>query len=255
MIQGLEKIKTFEDYELARKDLEYCLHEYKWISDSKNPKKEVEEELKECMKLLRANMDRDEELNLLSRIHTLKTKYIAIVRDEYKNELRTNIIGLFLTTEQFEAASQEVSFSDIITGLLRGNHEIKSYLKKKYMFTLSNIYGIVPAPQSLNIEKMDEILDYIAKNYELVDIDLSDRNERNEDLSLIPTEEPIGLKADIIKNINNTIDECINSFENKETSVKTNSNEKDDDKKSHHEKNKGHANEKMHEEEKGEIEK
>lgn len=219
MIRGLEKIKSLEEYELAKKDLQYCIHEYKWISESKNPKQEIEDELKKCMKDLHENMDRDEELALLSKIHTLKTKYIAIVRDEYKNEVKTNILGLILITEQYEAANQDVSFTDLISGLLRGSPEIKNYLRRKYMFTLSNMYGIVPAPQSLNIEKMEDILDYVAKNYDLVDIDLSDRKEINE-VSLTTVQEPVvGIKASAIKVINERFGayaENVSSQDNKE---------------------------------------
>ena len=251
MIQGLNKIKSIEEYELAQKELKYCIHEYRWISDAKDPKKEVEEQLKKCMKELRENMDRDEELNLLSKIHTLKTKYISIVRGEYKNDVKTNILGLILITEQYEAASQNVSFSDLISGLLKGTPETKNYLRKKYMFTLSNMYGIVPAPNSLNLEKMEDILDYIAKNYDLVDIDLSDRNQK--DMDLVPVQEPVvGIKASTIQSINKTAEKIINEkTDRKETKAKESHEESHVQTGSNKGKSKSHDKEV----EKGEIEK
>ena len=69
MIRSLEKIKTLEEYNIAKKDLDYCVSEYKWVSESENPKLEIEEEIKACSDELHEGMDYDEELDLLEKIH------------------------------------------------------------------------------------------------------------------------------------------------------------------------------------------
>ena len=210
MIRSLEKIKTLEEYNIAKKDLDYYVSEYKWVSKSENPKLEIEEEIKACSDELHEGMDYDEELDLLEKIHTLKTKDISIIRGKYKPALRRNITGLVLMMEQFEAANQDISFGELAKGLIKGDTETKEYFRKKYMFTLANMYGSVPAPESLNIESRDDILDYIAKNYDLVDIDLSDRNVSDEEVGLVPFEEPVvGIKSKVLEVANREVDKCI----------------------------------------------
>ena len=213
MIQGLVKIKSIEEYENAKKSLVYCISEYKWATESENPRKEIEDEIKACSIELKSGMNRDEEFKLLNKIHLLKTKYISIVRDKYKSALKRNINALVLMLEHFEASNQKVKFGDLIKGIIAGNPETKEYVKKKYMFTLANMYGTTPAPVSLNIESMDDILDYMDKNYELVDIDLSDKKEAREELGLTLFEEPIvGIKAALLASIGRTVDDCIENY-------------------------------------------
>lgn len=210
MIQELKKIKSITEYEATKKSLEYCISEYKWISDSKNPKQEIEDEIKVCSAELRKGMEKEKELELLSKIHLLKTKYISIAHDEYKSALKRNINAFVLMLEQFEAANQEIKFGNLVKGIITGDSKTKEYIKKKYMFTLANLYGTTPAPQSLNVESMSDILEYMDKNYDLVDIDLSDRKE---ELGLTLFEEPlVGVKAAVLASIGRTTDECIKQY-------------------------------------------
>lgn len=213
MIRGLDKIKSIEEYETAKKGLEYCISEYKWISEAENPKQEIEEEIKACNAELRKDMDKKEEFRLLNKIHLLKTKHISIAHGEYKSALKSNINAFVLMIEQFEAANQKMKFTDLVKGIISGSPETKEYMKKKYMFTFANMYGTTPAPVSLNVESMDDILEYIDKNYDLVDIDLSDRKEEKEEFGLTLFEEPIvGMKAVLLKSIGSTVDKTIDNY-------------------------------------------
>lgn len=233
MIRGLEKIKSKEEYELAKKDLEYCINEYKWISDSKNPKKDIEDELMKCSATLDDIKEKEskspdekfesEELAVLSRIQTLKTKYFPVVRGEYKSTLRQNITGLVLMLEEFEASNKAVKFGDIVKGILSGDKDMLDYLKKKYMLSLSNMYGAVPAPENLNLEKVSDILEYMAKNYDLATIDLSDSIKTNGELSMVPIQEPVvGIKADVIRSVNEKTDTYIQVLVSKEEAKTSN---------------------------------
>lgn len=228
MIRSLEKIKTLEEYKLAKKDLDYCVSEYKWVSESENPKLEIEEEIKACSDELHEGMECEEERDLLERIHTLETKYTSIISGKYKAALRRNITGLVLMLEQFEAANQNISFVELAKGIIRGDTGTKEYFRKKYMFTLANMYGSVPAPESLNIESMDDILDYMAKNYDLVDIDLSDRNVRNEEVGLVPFEEPVvGIKSKVLEVANREVDKCIEGLSQDSVDLERNDNNRE----------------------------
>ena len=180
-IKGLDKLKNEEEYTEAKRNFDYYMSEYEWVSNSKNPKGEIEDELRECNKELHADMEQDEERNLLSKIQTLKTKYIQVARGEYAANLKGNISALLLMLEQYEASNEKRNFSDLTKGIFKGDPDTKEYLKKKYMLSWSNMYGVTKAPESLNVEPMEDILDYMAKNYDLVDIDLSDRKDGKEE--------------------------------------------------------------------------
>lgn len=222
-IRGLEKIESFEAYNEAKEQLNYYVSEYRWmleaensVSEDKKPKTVVETELRACSKALRAGMETDDEFKLLARIHELKTKYIAIINEQYKPALKRNINGLVLMIEQFEAAHQNINFTDLVKGILSGDNEVKEYLRKKYTFTLANMYGTAPAPECLNVEKMEDILDYMDKNYSLVDIELEGREARAErlanenQLAIATYEEPvIGLKAKVLERTNLEADKVI----------------------------------------------
>lgn len=213
MIRELEKIKSMEEYIATKKSLEYCISEYKWIMDAKNPKQEIEDEIKACSTELKVGMDEKDEFQLLNKIHLLKTKYISIVQDKYKPALKRNINAFVLMLEQFEAANKEMKFGDVVKGIVSGSPEVKEHLRKKYMFSFANMYGTTPAPESLNVESMDDILEYMDRNYELVDIDLSDRKEARDEVGLTLFEEaPLGMKAALLKSIEKTVDDGIEKY-------------------------------------------
>ena len=212
MIRGLDKIKSKEEYEERKKDLEYYLSEYKWISEAKNPKKDVEQELKVCLESLSNEMEQSEEREALSKIHTLKTKYNSIVSDEYKGALRRNITSLILMIEQFEANNQGVNFGQLLKGVMSGSEEIKDYIRRKYMVTLANMYGTTPAPESLNVEKSSAILEEMAK-YDFVEIDLSEVLDKTEEVGLVPVSEPlIGMRGKVYDIANSKTESYMDAY-------------------------------------------
>ena len=111
-IKGLDKLKNEEEYTEAKRNFDYYMSEYEWVSNSKNPKGEIEDELRECNKELHADMEQDEERNLLSKIQTLKTKYIQVARGEYAANIKGNISALLLMLEQYEASNEKRNFYD-----------------------------------------------------------------------------------------------------------------------------------------------
>ena len=221
-IKGLDKLKNEEEYTEAKRKFNYYMSEYEWVSNSKNPKGEIEDELRECSKELHADMEQDEERNLLSKIQTLKTKYIQVARGEYAANLKGNISALLLMLEQYEASNEKRNFYDLTKGIFKGDPDTKEYLKKKYMLSWSNMYGITKAPESLNVEPMEEILKDIAKNYDLVDIDLSDREDGKEETALVIVyyPEPGSIEKGIRANINKMVEERLRVLDKENDKVR-----------------------------------
>ena len=123
--------------------------------------------------------------------------------------------------EQYEASNEKRNFSDLTKGIFKGDPDTKEYLKKKYMLSWSNMYGITKAPESLNVEPMEEILKDIAKNYDFVDIDLSDRKDENEETSLaIVYKEPGSIEKGIRANINKMVEERLGVLDKENDKVR-----------------------------------
>lgn len=216
-IKGLDKLKSVEEYLEAKRDFDYYISEYEWFSNSKDPISEIESELKKCSDDLRPNMEHDEELGLLSKIQTLKAKYAKVARGEYATNLKENISALLLMMEQYEATNEKRNFPNLIRGILKGDLETKEYLKKKYMLSWSNMYGITKAPESLCVETMEDILDYMAQNYNLVDIDLSDgKGEMGETALAIVYTEPGSIEKSIRSNIKKLVDDRLKVLDNED---------------------------------------
>lgn len=198
-IVPLKKIKTQEEYEDIKAYFEKLIKEYNiMFCQENNPNEVAKNELKGKIEDIHKGMSVDEEREL----HEAKTKYIMVNRDEYKTNLLENITGTLLMMEQFEATQEKRSFGAVAKGVLNGDADTKEYLRKKYTLDFSNMYGIVPASRNIYVESMDDILDYMEKNYEFVDIDLSDRHQEVEEQGLTLYAEPVvGLKESVIKSI------------------------------------------------------
>lgn len=219
-IKGLDKLKSEAEYLEAKRDFDYYISEYEWFSNSKDPISEIESELKKCSDSLHPKMEHDEELGLLSKIQTLKAKYTKVAKGEYATNLKENISALLLMIEQYEATNEKRNFPSLISGILKGDLDTKEYLKKKYMLSWSNMYGVTKAPESLCVETMEDILDYMAKNYDLVDIDLSDRKGEDRETALaIVYAEPGNIEKNIRSNINKLVDERLGMLDRRNDQV------------------------------------
>jgi hypothetical protein len=208
MIRGLEKIKSEQEHELIRAELDYYIKELAWIRKSVNPAKDVETELAKLINVLRKDMDEEEERELLERIHSLKTKYSAIKEKRYENTLRQNITACLLLIEQYEAEKENRSLLDVLKGIFTNNKETMDYFQRKYMVSLSNAYGLTPSAVNLNLESIEEILEYIAKNYDLVGIQIV--LDKTENQLTVADEKENPIKSKIVEITNNYISENIN---------------------------------------------
>lgn len=184
MYKDLTKIKTKEEYESTKTELQSYVDEYSWLVSTPNPKKEIAEEMKGLVESLEGENTREEQLDILSRIHRLQVKYTSISTGEYESDLKRNITATLVVIEQYEAMQEERKFGDICLGVIKGDADTKNYLQRRFMVSSANKNGAAPNAINLGLEKADNILDYIAKNYQLVNIKI-DKGEN----ALVPTEE------------------------------------------------------------------
>lgn len=251
-IVPLKKIKSQEEYDNIRIYFEKLVKEYNTTFCQENDPKEVAvNELKNKVESIHQNMTANEEREL----HEAKTKCIMVDHDEYKSNLLENITGTLLMMEQFEASQEKRSFGEIARGLLYGDDDIKEYLRRKYTLDFANMYGMVPASRNIYVESMDDILDYMEKNYEFVDIDLSDRHQEVEEQGLIIyNEQTTKMKEAVIKSIQKSSVRAFGETISKDTVEKIN--QKDNAEIEKHEAiSRGHENDKQKSKEKeGEIE-
>lgn len=251
-IVPLKKIKSQEEYDDIKNYFEKLVKEYNTMfCQGNNPSEVARNELKDRVENIHQGMTASEERLL----HEAKTKYIMVNRDEYKSNLLENITGTLLMLEQFEASQEKRSFGEIAKGILNGDDDTKEYLRKKYTLDFSNMYGIVPASKNIYVESMDDILDYMEKNYEFVDIDLSDRHQEVEEQGLtIYNEQPIGIKEAVIKSIQKSSVRAFNEAISKDITEKVNEKYNVEIEK-HEAISRGHENDKQKSKEKeGEIE-
>lgn len=199
-IVPLQKLKTNEEYSETRAYFEKLVKEYNDLfCGDKDPKALARDDFKDKIENVHKGMSLEEE----KKLHEAKTKYIMTSREVYKSNLLENITGTLLMMEEFEARQEKRPFIEIARGVLSGDDDVKEYLRKKYSLDLANMYGLVPATKNIYVESMDDILDYMEKNYEFVDVDLSDRHEKPEEEKglTIYSEQPTAIKEAVIKSI------------------------------------------------------
>ena len=196
MYKGLEKIKTYEEYGEKKQELKYYVDEYSWITKAKEPLTDITNQIKELLaELDNEDITQEEQLRILKGIHLLQIKYLSIKREEYPSILKRNITATFILIEQYEASLEQHSPWQVIKGVITGNAEIKSYLQRKYMVSKVNDNRAAQSAVNLNVEKIEDILGYIEKNYNLVDIKMP-----KEENALMPVED-IGIDNPVQKQV------------------------------------------------------
>lgn len=184
MYRGLTKIKTQEEYEKRKEDLQYCIDEYSWFSQSKDPKKDISERVKLLLGGLNPELPQDEQLRILKEIHLLQVKYVAVKNGEYEPTLRQNIQANLILTQQYEAASEKRSPWSIISGILTGNRMIRNHVKNLNLVSDANNHRAAQDAIDLRRERPEDILEYMSRNYKFVNITIP-----TEEKGLVPVQD------------------------------------------------------------------
>lgn len=170
MYKGLTKLKTKEEYEAKKTELKYYVDEYTWITSSKEPLKDITMRMREMLDGLEKEENQENQLGLLKNIHVLQVKYTSVKKGEYISDLKQDITAALVLIEQYEATLEKHSPAKVAVGVLTGNPEIKSYLQRRYRVASANRNYAAPNAIDLRMEKIEDILNYIDKNYNLVEI-------------------------------------------------------------------------------------
>lgn len=184
MYRGLTKIKTQEEYEKRKEDLQYCLDEYSWFSQSKDPKKDIAERVKLLLDGLSPELPQEEQLRILKEIHLLQVKYVAIKNGEYDSTLRQNIQANLILTQQYEAAMEKRSPWSIISGMLTGNKVVRNHVQNLSLVSDVNNHRAAQDAIDLRREKPEDILKYMSRNYNFVNITIP-----TEEKGLVPVQD------------------------------------------------------------------
>ena len=184
MYRGLTKIKTQEEYDKRKEDLQYCLDEYAWFSQSEDPKKEISDSVKGLLNELNPELSQEEQLRILKEIHLLQVKYVAIRNGDYEPTLKRNIQANLILTQQYEAAQEKRSPWSIISGVLTGNKVIRNHVQNLSLVSDANSHRAAQDAIDLRRERLEYILEYMSKNYHFVNITIP-----TEEKGLVPVQD------------------------------------------------------------------
>lgn len=189
-IRGLKKIKTPDEYNEIKEELKNCVDEYVALNGNPNARDDIKKEAEETMLKLNSEMSNDEKTVLLEKLHVLEVKYTGLKDGSYLASLKNNIRAHLIRIEQYEAEMEDMNLWKISLGLIKNSSQVKNYLRKRFMISNANRYGVAPAAVDLKLESPRNIMEYMinSKRYNFVGI-------KKEDLALIPVEESSNVKA------------------------------------------------------------
>lgn len=181
------RIKTQDEYEKAKRRLEYYVKEYAWLQQSENPRQEVREELQKLMPMVQGNHSESERYYLRC-INLLINKDRQIKEDVYLANVRRNITALLVTTRQYEQSQKDYSILDILKGIIRRDQTVLQDMKLDGMFSRIMTFGNVPGEEDLSLQSPDDLVQYIGKTCRLVGIPMPSPEEAKENMALVPVE-------------------------------------------------------------------
>ena len=197
----VERIKTQEEYEEAKKRLDYYLKEYTWMQESKNPILEVKQEMEKLLPML--NGEKTESQKYFQKcINLLNSKNQQIIAGEYLTNLKQNITALLVITREFEQKQKEYTLRDIFwRGIIKRDKTILEALKINNIFERIMAFGNVPAEKDLSLQDPEYLVAYIGKYYDLVGIQVPDYQKN---LALVPVNsERVTMEQKFILNMMN----------------------------------------------------
>lgn len=167
-VQGVIKIKNKEQCEDMKSSLDEYVKQYKWVCNTENPFEVILKTLDTYSEKLKSDSISDgEKAEVLGDAHSLKGVFASIKANEYKPFLLRNIMSIVLSVEDYEASLEHRSPFNVISGVIKGDAGVKDFLKRKYAFYMTRVTGSLSAPTDPRLEKIDDIISYISRNYEL----------------------------------------------------------------------------------------
>ncbi len=181
-VQGVIKIKNREQCEDMKASLDEYVRQYRWVCNTENPFETILKTLDTYSEKLKSDsVGEDEKAEVLGDAHSLKGIFASIKANEYKPFLLRNIMSIVLSVEDFEASLEHRSPFNIISGVVKGDAGVKDFLKRKYAFYMTRVTGSLAAPADPRLEKVEDIISFISRNYELYGLLKEEVQEMMED--------------------------------------------------------------------------
>lgn len=202
---GLSKIKNNSEYKEAKERLKSYIEDYNWISTSKAPLEDIENELDKLLVTLNQNgknndahksfkkasaneititdentVISDDERKILSEAKVLELKFNSVKAGKYKSDLYNNIVALVTEIGDYEA-NIEKSFFRTLLGALKGNNTDKENLKQRYVYWMGTMTGNIPGEIATQLESREDILSFLNRNYDWVNINPFENKEEWEE--------------------------------------------------------------------------
>ena len=177
--RGLRRIQTYEEYSEAKVRLMDYLKQYKWIMESKNPYKDISEQLVSCIEVRKkyesketekdeqSAENKDVELENERRIVSLKSRYESIKTGNYKETLYGNITALYIAIADFEARIEKRGRRIFKKKAQEGKEDVPQDMltspsMRRFRFWMAQVIGDIPGEVVL-AEKADP--EYFLDNY------------------------------------------------------------------------------------------
>lgn len=215
--RGLTEIKSYQEYQQAKERLKHYIEEYKWITSTNKPYEDIKAELDQIigMREKEENPSKHTALETEGKAQALKVKFDAVQDKTYEPNLYRNIMALILTIENYEAKMSKSSFFATLVGAIAGKKEDMENLKKRYLFGRAVLTGDVYGEHNVQLESVDNILNFLGRNYEWVNLDPTSAVEENSTaLAIIPQREeasPSKTFSEAMKRTNSLLEEIKNT--------------------------------------------
>lgn len=175
-------VKSKEEYDEAKKRLDYYVEEYKWITEgnSEDKVKEIEDEARKIRAMIKINVDEDEkkQQEYYRRYHQILARKQKLIKSgKYEPYLKQNIITLYAAIKQFEIDSLEYTLGSLIKGALSGEKNVIDNLKTDRLLSRIRVWEGLPKEEDLLLQPAEELVQTVTKD--LVNIKAPEIEEQN----------------------------------------------------------------------------
>ena len=176
---------TQEEYENAKKELDFYKSEYEWIT-SRNATtaiREIREEAQKIRAMINGEKSK-EQLHYQKYYNTLVVKEYLVEQGQYATIILEGVNRLAEKVKQFEIDVQEFTIRDIFRSMLGLDDQTKEARKVNTLLRKVRIDGL-PKEVNLNLQSPEQILDYMRKYSNFVGITIPDaEKEQTKELTV-----------------------------------------------------------------------
>lgn len=175
-------VNTKEEYDEAKKRLDYYVNEYKWINEGipEDKVKEIEDEARKIRAMIKINVSEDEkkQQEYYRRYYQILARKQKLIKSgKYASYLKQNIISLYAAIKQFEIDGLDYTLGSIIKGVVNGEKSVLDNLKTDRLLSRIRVWEGLPKEEDLLLQPADELLGMVTRD--LVSIKSPQREEES----------------------------------------------------------------------------